>query len=91
MDEQKKDVTGTPKTMKELIRSPVHPDALDPEKDFFEREGARPGERGQAAGCGLVGIVVGVGLSFFYPVIGIPIAIFSGLALLGSMPNRGAG
>jgi hypothetical protein len=88
MDPNEQDESGSPRTIGEFIKEPIHPDALDPDKDFFERKGARPGERSQAAGCGYLTLLVGIGVAIAYPVVGVPIAVAGVLAIVGSMPSR---
>tara|TARA_B100001540_G_C15708254_1_gene597246 strand:- start:890 stop:1156 length:267 start_codon:yes stop_codon:yes gene_type:complete len=62
----------------------LHPDSIDPDKDFFEREGAQPGERAHVKGCATIALLVGCVLAYFIPWLGIPIIIMGLMAFAGT-------
>tara|TARA_Y100001934_G_C11732485_1_gene486448 strand:+ start:272 stop:538 length:267 start_codon:yes stop_codon:yes gene_type:complete len=68
----------------EEISSFLHPDSLNPDKDFFEREGAQPGERANVKFFATIALLVGCVLAYFNPWLGIPIIIIGLMAFAGT-------
>jgi hypothetical protein len=66
----------------------LHPDTLDPDKEFFDREGAQSGERAKVRGCAFFAIIFGAVLAYYFPILGVPLIIVSILAVIGTIGNE---
>jgi hypothetical protein len=65
----------------------LHPDTLDPDKDFFDREGAQSGERANVMGCAFFAIIFGAVVAYYFPILGVSLIIISILAVIGTIGN----
>jgi hypothetical protein len=72
-----------PRTLREFVAQPVHPDALDPSKDVFDTLGKRA--RSQAACLSFASVILGLGLVFVWVPLGVVLLALGALGLLGSI------